>query len=490
MISQQQHLFFNSLMITKNSPLQEYASQLSPDPLANNGEDLKLLDLSRYGAGPGSVESESARSSGTDLSSSENLSIVPVNQVTSLYPKSSASCSSNSQINTIEGGELTCAVCGDSASGIHYSVVSCNGCKTFFRRTVVTGRKFICKNNGNCMFDKNKRCSCRACRWEKCTTVGMDSQAIQYVPSANLTLSIARKRFQRSLRTPGSRLNMITLQTEQEGVLSVIDQVLHLDEKFDRLRASSFFNYDPNVRLDDLLRRTSSLADANKYPLVEKWPVRPKNLDFIDDLKKIQKLGIKFWFYMDLYLSVEYIKTLPVFSQLKTQDKYALIFDTAIKDNYLHSAFFSFTKRADEIIYPDHSRPFMQKPNLFELEKRIKRGVVPEMGELKPDQIQFSLLRAICALNYTCTELSEEGQDLISKECSKYTSALLKYLQNKHGIQQGTNRFSDSMSFLAMICQRIKNNYEYYAFKRFVLQIPAPSTLFNEVMTKRVSIPK
>lgn len=66
-------------------------------------------------------------------------------------------------------------VCGDSASGIHYSTVSCNGCKTFFRRTVVTGRKFVCKNNGNCMFDKNKRCSCRACRWQKCLDAGMDA---------------------------------------------------------------------------------------------------------------------------------------------------------------------------------------------------------------------------------------------------------------------------------------------------------------------------
>lgn len=46
--------------------------------------------------------------------------------------------------------------------------------------------------------------------------------------------------------------------------------------------------------------------------------------------------------------------------------------------------------------------------------------------------------------------------------------------------------FSESMNFIALICQKIKNNYDFYAFKRFVLRIPAPSILFKEVMTKRI----
>lgn len=49
-----------------------------------------------------------------------------------------------------------CAVCGDLASGIHYSVASCNGCKTFFRRVVADNRIYACKYNGNCPVNKGE----------------------------------------------------------------------------------------------------------------------------------------------------------------------------------------------------------------------------------------------------------------------------------------------------------------------------------------------
>uniref|UniRef100_A0A915EAY2 Nuclear receptor domain-containing protein n=1 Tax=Ditylenchus dipsaci TaxID=166011 RepID=A0A915EAY2_9BILA len=67
-----------------------------------------------------------------------------------------------------------CVVCGDAASGIHYSVWACNGCKTFFRRVVIENKTYSCKRNGNCRIDKNMRCSCRHCRFRKCLKVGMD----------------------------------------------------------------------------------------------------------------------------------------------------------------------------------------------------------------------------------------------------------------------------------------------------------------------------
>ncbi|VDL82762.1 unnamed protein product [Nippostrongylus brasiliensis] len=56
---------------------------------------------------------------------------------------------------------------------------SFNFSKTFFRRTIVSEQTFICQYNGNCDVNKNIRCACRHCRFNKCLAVGMDAKAIQ-----------------------------------------------------------------------------------------------------------------------------------------------------------------------------------------------------------------------------------------------------------------------------------------------------------------------
>ncbi|XP_073204367.1 oxysterols receptor LXR-alpha isoform X3 [Lepidochelys kempii] len=45
-------------------------------------------------------------------------------------------------------GNEVCSVCGDKASGFHYNVLSCEGCKGFFRRSVIKGAQYVCKNGG------------------------------------------------------------------------------------------------------------------------------------------------------------------------------------------------------------------------------------------------------------------------------------------------------------------------------------------------------
>ncbi|KAM8927067.1 oxysterols receptor LXR-beta isoform 2-T2 [Pelodytes ibericus] len=75
-------------------------------------------------------------------------------------------------------GNEVCSVCGDKASGFHYNVLSCEGCKGFFRRSVIKSAKYTCKNHGKCQMDMYMRRKCQECRLRKCREAGMREQCV------------------------------------------------------------------------------------------------------------------------------------------------------------------------------------------------------------------------------------------------------------------------------------------------------------------------
>merc|ERR1719381_233762 len=72
-----------------------------------------------------------------------------------------------------------CSICGDKASGKHYGVFSCEGCKGFFKRTVRKELSYACRENKNCLVDKRQRNRCQYCRYMKCLQTGMKREAVQ-----------------------------------------------------------------------------------------------------------------------------------------------------------------------------------------------------------------------------------------------------------------------------------------------------------------------
>ncbi|XP_047524951.1 nuclear receptor subfamily 2 group C member 1-A-like isoform X2 [Pieris napi] len=76
--------------------------------------------------------------------------------------------------------EIFCRVCGDKASGKHYGVPSCDGCRGFFKRSIRRNLDYVCKENGQCVVDVNRRNQCQACRFAKCLRVNMKKDAVQH----------------------------------------------------------------------------------------------------------------------------------------------------------------------------------------------------------------------------------------------------------------------------------------------------------------------
>ncbi len=68
---------------------------------------------------------------------------------------------------------LICMICEDKATGLHYGIITCEGCKGFFKRTVQNKRIYNCVADGNCEINKAQRNRCQYCRFQKCLHRGM-----------------------------------------------------------------------------------------------------------------------------------------------------------------------------------------------------------------------------------------------------------------------------------------------------------------------------
>ncbi|CDS42427.1 ecdysone induced protein 78C [Echinococcus multilocularis] len=103
------------------------------------------------------------------------------------YPNSIANTNTAIQIadsspttSSIRATYTPCHVCGDKASGYHYGVISCEGCKGFFRRSIQKQIEYKCLREGKCTVVRLNRNRCQYCRFRKCIAVGMSKDSVRY----------------------------------------------------------------------------------------------------------------------------------------------------------------------------------------------------------------------------------------------------------------------------------------------------------------------
>ncbi|XP_067938498.1 probable nuclear hormone receptor HR3 isoform X2 [Watersipora subatra] len=75
---------------------------------------------------------------------------------------------------------IPCKVCSDKSSGVHYGVITCEGCKGFFRRSQSNASNYLCQKEGRCMIDRISRNRCQFCRLQKCIALGMSKEAVKF----------------------------------------------------------------------------------------------------------------------------------------------------------------------------------------------------------------------------------------------------------------------------------------------------------------------
>ncbi|VDO99729.1 unnamed protein product [Soboliphyme baturini] len=82
-----------------------------------------------------------------------------------------------SSVDTPSPSVIECVVCNDKSSGKHYGQFTCEGCKSFFKRSVRRNLSYTCRGSKNCNIDVHHRNQCQYCRLKKCVKMGMRKEA-------------------------------------------------------------------------------------------------------------------------------------------------------------------------------------------------------------------------------------------------------------------------------------------------------------------------
>merc|ERR1711971_1134132 len=123
-----------------------------------------------------------AKSEYGDIKSLAHSSSGLISSTTTCVPSSNMSQSSDGDSVNKDGEnpeDLQCVVCSDKSSGKHYGQVTCEGCKSFFKRSVRRNLSYTCRGSRNCPIDQHHRNQCQHCRLKKCFKMGLRREAVQ-----------------------------------------------------------------------------------------------------------------------------------------------------------------------------------------------------------------------------------------------------------------------------------------------------------------------
>lgn len=222
----------------------------------------------------------------------------------------------------------TCVVCGDRASGRHYGVVSCEGCKGFFKRSMRKDQGYRCRLNKDCDVNKNYRNRCQYCRLQKCLAMGMRSDTPRTTITPQ-TLTVSKTLT--SQATAGSQLHSdmnISVGTDYDeseenklenlGVV-LVQQSYHESKSYIDEAVSKMSNALSDIHEDELedIEEVSSplvTQEQSVFLFPKSAPPTYLNIHFI--CEAASRL---------LFRTIDWTKQLPIFQNLKTSTQVRLL---------------------------------------------------------------------------------------------------------------------------------------------------------------------
>ncbi|CAI2347622.1 unnamed protein product [Caenorhabditis sp. 36 PRJEB53466] len=335
--------------------------------------------------------------------------------------------------------EEVCFVCSDISTGYHYGVPSCNGCKTFFRRTIMKNQTFQCQFNGKCPVDKSIRCACRHCRFEKCIQVGMDRNAIQQNRDP-IGYTKRTRRYPPIKKVEASEeCSPAQISDSDRNEDLFLSHLAATEQKCGALRLAEFM---PSRNLLEAVVSPCLLSD--EAFMAEHAVLSPRHR--INTLRFATQTDYHYWHERDWFVMIEWAKTLPVFQTLPFPDKLALLRHSAITYPSLVHVFNSPDHGLDTIVFPDGAyfdrTPEPTRPLGFNKKKyQMLDQLLKPMRSMDIDITEFAAFKAIFFLNPDADDVDSAAKKLLSDGRSSITNALYRYMVKKKGAEDAGDRF-------------------------------------------------
>ncbi|CAF1512032.1 unnamed protein product [Rotaria sp. Silwood1] len=176
-----------------------------------------------------------------------------------------------------------CRVCSDSATGIHYGIATCEGCKGFFKRSILRKEKYRCYFDNACLINVANRNRCKACRFRRCIDEGMSVDGVKMGRIPKLVKERALKELkEQKLKEAAALAKANAVHARESSCSSLSDHTLE--------------NYDPNTMETDSMdsqgssiQRDCDLTNAYTNDSFEEKLIlnSPTNKDQVQILNKV-----------------------------------------------------------------------------------------------------------------------------------------------------------------------------------------------------------
>uniref|UniRef100_A0ACB8G832 Uncharacterized protein n=1 Tax=Sphaerodactylus townsendi TaxID=933632 RepID=A0ACB8G832_9SAUR len=352
-----------------------------------------------------------------------------------------------------DGEEKICAVCGDRASGYHFHVMTCEGCKGFFRRTIIKGVQFTCPFNRSCTITKAKRRQCQACRFQKCLDAGMRKDMIMSEKALQLRRAVRQQKQHPELSPPVGLEppEEPRLTTEQEQLIEILMEAhkKHFDSSF-----SQFIHYQPPVRLYIHGPKSWSPQDPAAPPHcplgtqdhLESYPE-----EVLPDVFSLLPLFADLSTFM-IQQVIQFAKAIPTFRSLLIEDQISLLKRLRLLRSARSGSTQSSTEETnawESPVGPSTATPSkMVALSGFQqvyLEPLLKFHI--SLKKLRLHEAEYVLLQALVLFYPDHVDVTQRDQ--IDQTQEKIALTLKNYIDQRHPLPEGRFLYAKLLLLLA-----------------------------------------